>query len=361
MSSIIVQQQSFSFDAIRQHGKKLLDGQQTFEQSFELVQQWMNGNSSFTFHTSGSTGIPKPIILHRTQLEASARATIKALSLQPSEHILVCMNTGFIGGAMLLIRGLILGATITLQEPDSNPLQHIGQRHPYTFASFTPLQLFPLLQNKHHERNMLSQFKQVLIGGAMVLAELENILGDLPVKCYQTYGMTETVSHIALKQIGKDKSYKILDGIRFQTDARGCIAICGEVTENQWIQTNDVIESVDKNHFNLLGRADDVINSGGIKVWPQKVEEHLRIVFKSLAIPFTNICVTKKSDQLLGEKVIALIETNLNELDWELVKTTLTPMLHKYEIPKNVYLLPQFRYTPSGKINKVDTLKMSGL
>ncbi len=361
MSTIIVQQQSFSFDAIRQHGKELLEDNPAFEQTFELAQQWLNGNTEFTFFTSGSTGIPKPIVLKRTQLEASGKATIQTLALQPSEHILLCMNTQFIGGAMLLIRGLILGATITLQQPGSNPLQDIGQHHPYTFASFTPLQLYPLLQNKFDEQNVLNQFKHVLIGGAPISIELENTLVNLSVKCYQTYGMTETVSHIALRQIGKDKAYTLLNGIHYQTDARGCIAIQGAVTQNQWIQTNDVVEIVDHNHFHLLGRADDIINSGGIKVWPQKVEDRLRIVFKSLAIPFTNICVTQKPHPQLGEKVIALIETNLHELDWELIKTKLTPMLHKYEIPKNVYLLQQFMYTPSGKINKVETLKMSGL
>ncbi len=361
MSTIIVQQQSFSFDAIKQHGRELLHNQQPFEQAFELARQWLNGNTTFTFFTSGSTGVPKAITLNRTQLEASANATIKALSLKPSEHILVCMNTQFIGGAMLLIRGLILGATITLQEPSSNPFKHLAQHHPYTFASFTPLQLFPLIQNLFGEQTILNQFKQVLIGGASISNELEEILSMLSVKCYQTYGMTETVSHIAIRQIGKKESYQLLAGVAYQTDTRGCIALKGEVTQNQWVQTNDVIEPIDSNHFNILGRADDVINSGGIKVWPQKVEEQLRTVLKSLSIPFSNICVAQKTDQQLGEKVIVLIETNLHELDWELVKAKLYSTLHKYEIPKTAYLLQQFVYTPSGKINKVETLKMSSL
>jgi O-succinylbenzoic acid--CoA ligase len=360
MSSIIINNKNYSFDAIKHDGAALLSDDEAIHTfSFKLAQQWLNNQQQFVFHTSGSTGIPKKIILHREQLEASAKSTIETLLLTADEHILLCMNTQFIGGAMLLIRGLILGATITLQEPSSNPLQNIQTNHPYTFASFAPLQVFSMIKNEANETHKLNIFSRILIGGAAIDKKLEVALGKLNTKVFHTYGMTETVSHIALKQIGKEDCFTLLKGVNIRTDDRHCLAIKSVSTNNSWLQTNDVVELIDDTSFIVLGRADDIINSGGLKIFPGKIEEAIRSV---LSKTITNVFVCGIDDMIYGQKVIALIEsTNWDPSQQKRLALKLAQKLAKQEIPKFYYTFHSFRYTPTGKINKAETLKMIDL
>jgi O-succinylbenzoic acid--CoA ligase len=359
MPSIIVNNKHYSFDAIKHNGATLLnDNEGAYKFSFTLAQSWLNDQEQFVFHTSGSTGTPKEISLLRKQLEASAYGTIEALSLTSAEHILVCMNTQFIGGAMLLIRGLILGATITLHEPSNYPLHQIEINHPYTFVSFAPLQVFSILKNADHEIEKLNGFRNILIGGAAIDPSLEASLNSLNAYVYHTYGMTETVSHIALKELGKRNYFTILNGVSIKTDDRNCLAIKSESTNNNWIQTNDVVELINPTSFIILGRADDIINSGGIKIFPGKIEDAIRISSDYI----TNVFVYGIDDIQLGQKLIAVIEAkNWNILLQKELDSELAQSLHKYEIPKQFYILPAFNYTQSGKTNKHETLKMIDL
>jgi O-succinylbenzoic acid--CoA ligase len=357
MGNIILNNQSYSFESIRVHGAGLLgEADAVHNPSFTLARQWLRGDSEFVFFTSGSTGVPKKNVLHREQLMASAQSTIDTLGLVSDEHILVCMNTQFIGGAMLLIRGLLLDATITLQEPSGNPLQFIEKNHPYTFVSFAPVQLFPLLQNVFSEKEKLDRFRFILVGGAPIDKALEQRLALLSATVYHTYGMTETVSHIALKQIGKDSFYTLLKGVSIQTDERNCLAIQSPSTQNRWIQTNDVVNLLNDTSFELLGRYDDMINSGGIKIWPAKIEQAIRDV---LADYITQVLVIGIPDIKLGQKGIAIMESQ-KDIDFlqQLLESQLPGLLDKYEIPKQFYVLPGLAYTPTGKPNKAETLKM---
>jgi O-succinylbenzoic acid--CoA ligase len=359
VGTIILNNHSFSFDAIRQQGTGLLkETDASFYPAFTLAQQWLNNQQLFTFFTSGSTGIPKKIELQRGQLLASAKGTIETLGLTSAEHILLCMNPAFIGGAMLLIRGLELDATITLQEPSGDPLQYIPVNHPYTFVSFAPLQLFALLQLTQNTAAKLNLFSHILVGGAPISFQLEQQLTLLKTNVYHTYGMTETVSHIALRRIGKENYFTILKGVSIRTDDRHCLAIQSASTQGEWIQTNDVVNLLSENSFEMLGRADDVINSGGIKLWPAKIETAL---YENLGNTAGNLFVTGIPDERLGQQIIAVIES---EKDRDLIIGLLDrglPSLGKYEIPKQIFVLERFVYTPTGKINKAETLKMIDL
>lgn len=357
MGTIILNNKHHSFEAIRMHGTDLLaEADALHKPSFTLTQQWLRGDSEFVFFTSGSTGIPKKNTLFREQLIASAQSTIDTLGLQSDEHILVCMNTQFIGGAMLLIRGLILNATMTLQEPSGNPFQLIEKNHPFTFVSFAPVQLFPLLQNAFSEKEKLNRFRFILVGGGSIDSALEQQLTLLSSSVYHTYGMTETVSHIALKHIGKDSFYTTLKGVHIQTDERNCLAIQSPSTQNKWIQTNDVVTIINDTSFELLGRYDDLINSGGIKIWPATVEQKIRHI---LGEHISNILVMGIPDPKLGQKSIAILESEKGvDFLLQLLKSELPRLLGKYEIPKQFYVLPHLAYSPTGKPNKAETLKM---
>ncbi|MES2779348.1 MAG: AMP-binding protein [Bacteroidota bacterium] len=360
MSTLFLNGQSYSFDSLKQQGILLLsETDKVHEPSFQLIHDWLNNKQSFFFSTSGSTGVPKLIELSRAQMEASARGTIEALSLTSAEHFFVCMNTAFIGGAMLVVRALMVNGTITLQEPTGNPLQLLPEEHPYTFASFAPLQLFPVLQNIHNEKLKLNRFKQVLVGGGDIYPLLKKELTTLNVKAYHTYGMTETVSHIALKELGKQVLFKALPGIQLKTDDRDCLTICCAATNNEWVQTNDVVNLIDSHSFIILGRADDVINTGGIKIWPGKVEQVIR---ETLGATITNVFVFGLPDTKLGQQLIAVIETH-NEANnlLSVLPSQLGAILAKYEVPKQYFTLRRFSYTPTGKVNKAETLKMIGL
>lgn len=363
MAAIITPRKHYSFEEIRLKGSTLLEGDDNaFKQTFELAQQWLNESDVFTFYTSGSTGTPKEIKLKRSQLEASALATIEMLGLTAGEHILLCMNTSFIGGAMLLIRGLILNASITIQEPSGNPLQHIPVDHPYTFASFTPIQLHGFNKGNKEMVEKLNRFNHILVGGASLSFRLEQEMKVLTSKVYHTYGMTETVSHIALKQIGKDSYFKLLPGVEIRTDTRGCVAIKSDATNQEWIHTNDVVRIIDEHWIEILGRADDMINSGGIKVWPAKIEEAMMEAMMETGNDERNILVGWLPDEKLGQQVIAVIEGKELETNQEnAVAGLLKQKLNKYELPKAYYYLPSFSTTDSGKINRAETLKMIGL
>jgi O-succinylbenzoic acid--CoA ligase len=166
--------------------------------------------------------------------------------------------------------------------------------------------------------------------------------------------MTETVSHIALKQLGTNPYYTVLNQVQIKTDAQHCLMICCEATNNQWIQTKDVVELHNTKQFSILGRLDDVINSGGIKIWPQQIEVAIRTVLGS---NITNVCVLGMPDVQLGQKVVALLEGN-TQIDTEALKKALSKNLTRYQIPKHFYSLKAFLYTPTGKIDKTKTLGM---
>ncbi len=353
MSVVHLHQHPYTFEQIKVAGAALINDP-LHTHSFSLIQQWLNGADEFIFHTSGSTGAPKPIHLKRAQLMASAQGTIETLKLTSSEHVLICMNTQFIGGAMLLIRALVLNAEITLMEPGSHPLSLIEINHHFTLASFAPLQVFPLLSNQHHEREKLSRFATILVGGAPIHASLETELAGLNTRVFHTYGMTETVSHIALKQLGAATHYTALNNVQIKTDARQCLMICCAATNNQWIHTKDVVELFPHKQFSILGRIDDVINSGGIKVWPQQVETAIR---NETGNRFSNICVLGLPDEQLGQKVVALLEGDA-AMDMEDLKSRLAKHLTRYQIPKQFFTLPAFCYTPTGKTDKTKTLEM---
>lgn len=329
-----------------------------FEKStVDFIQQWLSGQRNFNIHTSGSTGKPKVISITRQQMETSARLTVKALKLQPAQTALVCLDTGYIAGKMMLVRALVNDMHIIAVNPSSNPLVNISNTP--DFAAFVPLQLEEILKHKTSARH-LNNMHAIIVGGAPVSSVLESKIQKTDTPIYATYGMTETVSHIALKKLnGPDKSdtFSAFDEVKLGLDSRGCLTIQSALTNHEVLTTNDRVNLLDSLHFEWLGRADNIINSGGVKVQSEKVEKVVTQILNEYAIP-NRFFVAGLADEKLGNKVCLIIEsTGKPEINQEFILTQLQKKLDKYEVPKSIFHVTRFTETPTGKINRKETLK----
>ncbi len=347
----------FSWEEIA--GKKLeqLAGWQKldeYEQStLTFCQEWLSGKKSFPLHTSGSTGTPKNITIERTQMQASARMTAKALGLVKGDKALVCLNTAYIGGKMMLVRGFEVGMTMTIITPRNNPLASFSASDHFHFTALVPMQLKAILEETPEKLAILQKMKAIIVGGSPVDKALENKLQVIQAPVYSTYGMTETVSHIALRRLNgaeASEQYEVLNKVQIDTDARGCLTIQGSVTLGKKLITNDIVTITDSNHFAWLGRIDNVINTGGIKVHPEKVEAFIEKIFALMHLQ-KQFFVAGLPDDRLGEKVTLIIEGSvLEENTKKMLLHLLSEGLHPYSRPKTIYYLPEFQITPTHKI-----------
>lgn len=324
-----------------------------------FCQDWQNGQQEFSFFTSGSTGTPKKIVLQRAQLEASAKGTIEALQLRDGEKIWICLNTQLIAGTMMLVRGMLLHSEMTIDEPSGDPFKQIGKDHDLTFASFVPMQLQALLKDDASVIAKLNRFTNVLVGGAAINPLLRDKLAALSCRVFHTYGMTETVSHIALCEIGKTDVFTALPGVELKTDDRDCLCIKSPSTNGEWVITNDVVALLNTQQFRISGRADEVVNSGGIKIFPLKVEAALNEALFTLRMDMKDLFVSSLPDPVLGEKLIAVFRSEpFTRHEEEGLLAELRKALPAYEVPKALFYLPHFEETASGKTDKKNTLKM---
>jgi o-succinylbenzoate---CoA ligase len=325
-----------------------------------FMKSWLDGESEFTLQTSGSTGVPKLITVSRSQLVSSARMTGEALSLQSGTRALVCLNISYVAGVMMLVRGMELGWELTIGEPSSNPLSMLPKhRLVYDFIAMVPMQLDACLSNPG-TKSRLSDIGKILLGGAPVSVALHEQIRKLPVPVYQSYGMTETVSHVALRRLNgleEAEDYKVLPGLGFGLDERGCLYFIGAVTNNEKVQTNDLADIQSPGAFRWLGRADNVINSGGVKIILEKVDRIIEQVFLKLGhtTPFFS---WYEPDEKLGQKLILIIEGDEGDFDCIQLFEEIRRQVQAYESPKHIYFASQFEKTATDKIDKRGTAKL---
>ena len=322
----------------------------TQKQAEDFVLAWERGQEVFTLATSGSTGTPKSIEIHRRQMEASAAATTAALGLERGKKALIGINPAFIGGKMALVRGLQLGWDLYVTEPSARALADWPFAEPPYHASMVPLQLGaciadPILKDR------LAGMHSVLIGGAPLAASIEAEAEHIPhVALYQTFGMTETVSHIALRRLnGESKTnvYTLLPGHEGRMDERGCLAVCGPITDNAWVQSHDRVTFVGPTQFTWLGRTDFTINSGGIKLQPEVLESELGPLLHQFGYT-AEYYVIGREDVTLGQKVVlVLLASNVNI---EELRTYLAQHLPPYHAPRAIEVVSGFTRTATGKI-----------
>ncbi|AMM51980.1 acyl-CoA synthetase [Rufibacter sp. DG15C] len=330
-----------------------LDGYEI--KTLEFCKNWLLGVQEFPVMTSGSTGTPKVITLTREQMEASAQRTLRIFNLQPEDKVLVCLNTEYIAGMMMLVRGLVGQLHMTIIEPIGNPLANVDADASFDFVAMVPLQLQMLLEQTPEKVDQLNQMKAVLLGGAAIHRNLEEAVQSLQVPVYQSYGMTETVSHVAVRQLnGKDRSeyYVAPQEVILGQDERGCLTISAEVTNHEILVTNDLVELRDAHSFKWLGRADNIINSGGVKVQLEKVEQALGDAMSNLGMN-RRFFAAALPDEALGERLIAVLEGSpLAEEEEKNLKGMLNETLSKYEIPKQFGYLPRLPETATGKVDR---------
>ncbi|RBW60373.1 O-succinylbenzoic acid--CoA ligase [Tenacibaculum sp. E3R01] len=315
--------------------------------SYHFFSNWFNDEDFIVVQTSGSTGTPKSIQLKKEHMRNSAIATGTFFNLKEKTTALLCMSTNYIAGKMMLVRALTLGWHINVVEPKSNPLDGIDKV--YDFSAMVPLQLQASL-------NEIYRVKKLIVGGGVVSTDLVEKIQGISTEVFATYGMTETITHIAVKKLNNFSSsknrpeqsfYKTLPNVFVQKDERQCLVIKASKVSEEIIITNDVIKLISETEFEWLGRYDNVINSGGIKLHPEVIEEKLSNILSQ------RFFVAGVSDTVLGEKLILIVEGKKCRLDLD--KNIL---LSKYEYPKEVYFISEFIETETKKIQRKKTLDL---
>lgn len=310
-----------------------------YEKDFgEFLLEWFDEKTFVEVTTSGTTGTPKQMQINKQAMVNSALATGDFFDIKVGDTALHCLPVKYIAGKMMFVRGIILGLEMDFVPPTSTPLDNNEKE--YDFAAMIPLQV----QNSLSE---LEKIKKVIIGGAKINETLRNELLKLDTLVYETYGMTETITHIAAKKI-EDKAFSVLPDVKISQDARECLVINAPRISDELIITNDLVELVSENQFLLLGRIDNVINSGGIKLIPEQIEAKLsgEILerFFTIGIP----------DETLGEKLILVVEGETATFD-----SAILDVLDKYEKPKEIRFVPKFKETESGKVLRKETLELT--
>lgn len=338
----------FSFDALADGEVKSIT---EFEKTtVDFCKAWITGQQVFPLHTSGSTGTPKKILLQREQMAASAQQTIGALHLEKGMTSLVCLDTKYIAGQMMLVRSLLAGMNIVATEPTGNPLLNL-RNHPSDFVALVPYQLEKIMAETPE---LMNRITCGIIGGASVSPSLKEKIGKLQCALYATYGMTETISHIALQRLngaGASDFFQAFDTIGLRLDDRGCLCIQADYLGEE-IVTNDLVEFSGPSQFRWLGRIDNVINSGGVKIIPEKIESVIEKTFETLKINRRFFVAGTKHDTL-GNQVTLIIEgRELEKAEQEKILINAASQLPKFEVPKEIRFVSRFTETATGKINR---------
>jgi len=307
-----------------------------------FLEEWWSPSHFIKLRTSGSTGKPKEIIVLKSAMVESARRTLNHFNLQPGMKALLCLPIEFIAGKMMVVR-TIVGQLEMIAVPSSGqPLQNIDFE--VDFAAFTPMQIYNEIKSASCKFHLL---KKVIIGGGKVDATLDRLLQEQPFEAYETYGMTETLSHVAIRRINgaaRQDSFFPMEDVIIGTDERGCLTLLLPGIIDKTLITNDLAEIRADGSFTIRGRADNVINSGGIKISPEAIEKKIESL---LNIPFV---ISSIPDPRLGQMLVLVTEgavANVHNLIPEFNK-----LLAKYEIPISIVTLEKFPRTASGKVKR---------
>jgi len=310
--------------------------------SLRFIVEWASEQETIEVQTSGSTGEPTVWRARKSAMEASAQLTARYFNCYSGTNALLALPTSFIAGKMMLARAMTLGWRVSSVMPSGNPLA--GIKSTFDFAAFTPMQMAAATDE---QLDMLAEFGTVIIGGAPVSKTLRERLSMHCSNLYETYGMAETLSHIAVRKISKETiPFQTLEGIKISVDSESRLQILAPHIQPQTLQTQDVVTLESPTSFLFLGRYDRMINSGGIKLFAEAIEKKLEGV---LQVPYL---VGSLPDELLGQRLVLYIESDSN-FDQAVLKEELRNVLERYEMPKEIISVPVFERTTSGKIKQI--------
>jgi o-succinylbenzoate---CoA ligase len=328
-----------------------------------FIEEWQDARIlEFSIKTSGSTGVPKNIALTRAQMNFSAEATCQHFGLNHESTLFCCLSVETIAGLMQVVRAIHSQCALVIAEPSANPFKNISGKK-FTFATLTPMQLKNALEySKSSGIDFLLEntVQKILLGGASIPISLENeIMFHSNTSFYHGYGMTETVAHIAIRKLNKpnEPTFSLLKGVQIKLSKQHTLCINSGHTNNLWLETNDLAELYPNNTFKILGRTDFAINSGGVKLHPQEIEEKLEPIIQKWFPMLPRYFVFGVKDELLGEKLVLVLEQNDPKTDFlKILKENWQGK--SYQLPKAVYNLPKFVITLSGKVDRKATAQL---
>lgn len=267
----------------------------------EFLDEWHNSAKHIRAVTSGSTGTPKSILLSKHDMVMSAEATNRFFNLGRDANFVCPMDFKYIGAKMMAVRALISGGILSAVTPSNN----FDFQGTADLLAVVPSQIDTIVDNP----SKASRIRNLIVGGAAVDNEKAARLIDCGINAYATYGMTETASHVALKKLGA-QAFKALPGISFDVDERGCLTISLEGRDMNRVVTNDLVKLLSPTEFEYLGRYDNVINSGGIKIHPEILEGEIKKCLSQMNLPFRDVLVTSRKSDKWGEEAVCLVETD---------------------------------------------------
>jgi O-succinylbenzoic acid--CoA ligase len=308
-----------------------------------FIEDWLNFNDTIIVATSGSTGEAKNIELAKTAMVDSAEATGAYFKLGENTKALLCLSCDFIAGKMMLVRAMVLGWDLHVVAPEKDAVTQYDNE--YDFVAMVPYQVL-------YSIDSLAKIKKMIVGGGAISTELEEKLQIVDTEVFSTYGMTETCTHVAVRRVNglaRSNQFSALPNVKFAIDDRGCLIIKAPEILDEDLITNDKVTLNSPTSFIWLGRQDFVINSGGVKIQPEKVEDTIREV---IGMPFI---IASEEDKELGERVIMIVEKTEGQVEPNYSEAF--SKLTLYERPKRVYTFSIFPYTASGKIKRRDVLQ----
>jgi len=317
---------------------------------YSFILEWFGSNESVLAKTSGSTGEPKVIRLSKDRMKNSAQLTGEYFKFEEGQTALLCLSTNFIAGKMMVVRAFLWRLNLILVAPNGHPMNSLQTN--IDFAAMVPLQVINCLKNGID----FGLISNLLIGGGAVDSYLEEELQEIPTKCFSSYGMTETVSHVAIKPLnGNNKSehYKGLGNVTFSLDERFCLQISAPQIISEPICTNDLVNLIDEKCFVWLGRYDNVVNSGGVKLFPEQIEAKLKDLISD---PFF---IGGVEDRKLGQSLVLLIEKDNQTSEYvSNLLAKIKGLLSKYEQARDIIFIQEFKRTPNGKLQRKATMSL---
>lgn len=305
----------------------------------EFLEEWRNDRDFIEVNTSGSTGEPKSIRLPKKFARESAERTNTFFGLTEKSRFHSCVAADFIGGKMMAVRSEVSNGKFTWEKPSNNILKDVDSD--IDLLAVVPSQMISLLERKEP----LPDIKNIIIGGSSIHPNLRKRIGDSDLNAYETYGMTETASHIALRKVSKeDRPFKLLPGIKISKDCNDCLII--NFLSGEEIRTNDICNIISETEFYILGRKDDIIISGGKKINPLELENKLSDIIS------TKYYFTALPDEKWGQKLVLVVEGERGKIDEEDLMVNIKSRFEKWQVPKEIYYKRQISLTANGKIKR---------